>query len=120
MRVVLCDDHALFAEAMASALRSRGVDVVAVSSEPALAVVVAAALAPDVCLMDVGFPGEDGIAAIDRILSASPHTCVVMCSACSDRPTIAGALEAGARGYFSKTLDLAVIVSGLDRVMQGE
>src|SRR5690349_17794244 len=99
MRVVLCDDHVLFAQAMAAALRSHGVDVVAVSSRLTPLVAIAETVEADICLLDVGFPNEDGIAAIDRILRAAPQTSVVMCSACSDSSLISEALAAGARGF---------------------
>ena len=120
MRLVLCDDHALFVEAMAAALHAHGVDVVGVAPEPELATVVVAAVAPDICLLDVGFPDEDGVAAVNRILRAAPSTSVVMLSAASDGALIAAALAAGARGFLSKTLDLKVILASLERVMNGE
>jgi two-component system nitrate/nitrite response regulator NarL len=120
MRLVLCDDHALFVEAMAAALRAHGVDVVAVRSQPTLLIPVVETVAPDICLLDVGFPTEDGIAAIGHILRASPNTVVVMCSAATDGSVIAGALAAGAHGFLSKALDLAVIVATLERVLHGE
>ena len=120
MRVVLCDDHALFVEAMGAALRAHGVDVVGIAGEPESAVVVAAGVASDICLLDVGFPGDDGIAAIDRILRAAPNASVVMMSAASDASSIAAALAAGARGFLSKTLDLEVVLTSLERVLSGE
>jgi two-component system, NarL family, nitrate/nitrite response regulator NarL len=120
MKLVLCDDHGLFVEAMAAALRAHGVDVAAVCSQPALLVPLAETVAPDICLLDVSFPDEDGIAAIGRILRACPTTSVVMCSAATDASAIAAALAAGARGFLSKTLDLAVIVAALARVGEGE
>ena len=63
MRVALCDDHSLFLEAMATAPRSLGVDVVADCAEPSHAVHVVAATAPAVILLEVGFPGDDGVSS---------------------------------------------------------
>ena len=120
MRLVLCDDHALFLEALGTALRAHGVDVVGVAPDPEVAAIVVAAAAPDICLLDVGFPGGDGIAAIDGISQAGPRTTVVMLSAASDAQLVAAALAAGARGFLSKTLDLQVILASLERVMNGE
>jgi DNA-binding NarL/FixJ family response regulator len=79
-----------------------------------------ASAAPDVCLLDIGFPDDDGIAATGRILPAAPTTAVVMHSAHSDESLIEAALAAGARGFLSKAVDLAVIVASLGCVMNGE
>jgi DNA-binding NarL/FixJ family response regulator len=120
MRVALCDDHALFLEALVAALPSYGIDIVGIAPTPRHTTTIAASGAPDIFLLDVGFPDDDGLSAIGRIRLMSPSTSVVMYSACSDNSVIATALSAGARGFLSKTLDLAVTVAALERIANGE
>jgi PAS domain S-box-containing protein len=77
-------------------------DVVAEGEDGLQAVRLAQQLAPTVILLDISMPRLDGIAAIPRIRSASPRTCVVMCTA-HDEPKLADqALSAGANGVVSK------------------
>jgi len=52
MRLVLCDDHEVLAQALAVALEARGHQVLAVTTTPAAGVAAVAAFRPDVCLLD--------------------------------------------------------------------
>jgi len=67
VRILLCDNHRLLVEALAGALRRGGHDVVAMATQPEEALHAAAEQDPDVCLLDVIFPGGAGIATITGI-----------------------------------------------------
>ena len=61
MRILLCDHHRLLVEALAASLRRSGHDVVAVTTLPEEAFDAAVEHDPDVCMLDVIFPGGHGI-----------------------------------------------------------
>ena len=78
MRVLVCDDHSLFAELLGDVLAARG-DSVVLTSRPAQAVAAAIRSQPDVCVMDRIFPeGDAGVTAAREVLRVSPDTKVMM------------------------------------------
>lgn len=119
MIVLLCDDHALLAEALGDVLTARG-DVVVLASDPAQAVEAARRHEPDVCVMDRTFPGGDlGVAAVRDVLAASPQTRVLMLTGRPDPATARAAVGAGARGFLKKDEPLDSIVDAVDQVAAG-
>jgi DNA-binding NarL/FixJ family response regulator len=97
IRVLVVDDHALFAEALMITLAiEERIEVVGCASNGAEATGLAAALHPDVVLMDVHMPVLDGIEATRRIRRVSPRTRVVMLTAAQTPEVAAHALAAGA------------------------
>jgi two-component system, NarL family, nitrate/nitrite response regulator NarL len=103
VKVLLCDDHRLFADALAEVLRQQGVETVDVVSSPTEAIDLVTRGDVDVCVMDVSFPdGESGLRAAREIHEASPLTPVLMLTAHTDHETAAAAFEAGARGIAFK------------------
>jgi len=120
MRLLLCDDHLLFTQALTAALEAAGHEVVAATTTTAEAVRLAALLHPDICLLDLGFPTGSAIAAI-RDLSEQPgDTKVLVLSGSAEPGVTAGVLAAGAFGYVGKDQPVEVILQALDRVGRGE
>src|SRR5882762_12008449 len=103
VRVLVVDDHALFAEALMLTL---GIDdriqVVGSASSGTEAVFLAEALTPDVVLMDVHMPSMDGIEATRRVRRVSPLTRVVMVTAARSPQIAFHALAAGAERCLTK------------------
>ena len=120
MRVVICDDHQLFGEALAVVLRRNGFDVAAVTTTTAEAEEAATAPGVDVCVMDVNFPdGPAGLAAARRIKARSPSTAVLMLTSSSDPDVFGAALSAGAHAVLYKMQPIADIVSAVSRLPAG-
>jgi two-component system nitrate/nitrite response regulator NarL len=119
MKVLVCDDHQLLAEALASVLRRRG-DVVTVTTNPQQAVSAAVDTGPDVVLMDRSFPDGDGILAVRELLEGAPATRVIMLSGHTDPVSVRAALDAGARGFLRKDAALGLIMEAVDAVVRGE
>jgi len=101
--VLVVDDHALFAEALMLTLGiDRRIEVVGSASSGAEAVSLAAALRPDVVLMDVHMPSMDGIEATRRVRNVSPGSRVVMVTAAFSPEVAYHALAAGAERCLTK------------------
>ena len=113
MKILLCDDHRLLIETLATLLRARGHEVVASTLHPDDAVAVARDHEVDVCLMDIGFAGDnaDGIDGIRRVIEEAPSTRVVVLSASGEPELIASALAAGASAYLLKGEDVDRIIA---------
>ena len=110
VRVLIADDHSLFAKTLEALLAGTpGVEVVGIAEDGLEAVGLAVTLSPDVVLMDVEMPHLDGIAATRRLRELGLGIPVVVLSA-SDDPKLADAAHAaGAKGYLTKDR----IVNGL-------
>ena len=120
MRLLLCDDHRLFTDALSAILESRGVEVAACATTIEDAVRLAGEHAVDVCLMDVHFPEGVVYPAVRRILDAVPGARVVILSGDNHRDVIAAALAAGATGFVLKRESIEVILEVVQRVHAGE
>ena len=103
VRVLVVDDHALFAEALMLTLGiDDRIEVVGSASSGVEAVSLAEALRPDVVLMDVHMPSMDGIEATRRVRNVSPGSRVVMVTAARSPEIARHALAAGAERCLTK------------------
>jgi two-component system nitrate/nitrite response regulator NarL len=115
MRLLICDDHKLLVEALGMALTQKGYTIVATALDPYEAVTAARVHQPDACLLDVSFPGANGLNVITWIHEVSANTKVVVLSASSDRAVVADAIAQGAQGFVSKEKPVEAIVEALER-----
>jgi DNA-binding NarL/FixJ family response regulator len=100
------------------AARTTDIQVVGEAGNGAEAVALAAALRPDVVLMDVQMPDMDGIAATSTLRDIAPHSAVVMFSSDDDSNTRELARAAGARAFVAKGDSQAVLLAAIRSVGQ--
>jgi DNA-binding NarL/FixJ family response regulator len=106
--VLVVDDQRLIREGIASLLQvQEGVRVVGTAVNGRDAAEQAAALAPDVVLMDVRMPVLDGVAATSAIKRQRPECVVLMLTTFDDDEYIVRSLQAGASGYLLKDIPAA-------------
>ena len=103
IRVVIADDHQLFAQALEAILAGEPhIDVIGYARDGHEAVGLAQTLEPDVILMDISMPGLDGIEATRRIVAAGAGPRILMLTGSNSRIDVDRAREAGAAGYVTK------------------
>jgi two-component system, NarL family, nitrate/nitrite response regulator NarL len=119
VRILLCDNHRLLVEALAAALRRGGHDVVATTTQPEEAMDAAAEHDPDVCLLDMIFPGDAGIRTIAGIRATTRSKVLVLSARC-DQDAVCAALAAGAAGFVGKDQTIEDIFRSLEQVCAGE
>ena len=121
IRILIADDHPLFRDGMHGLLDSvPDTEVVGEAASGDEVVDQAAALQPDVILMDIKMPGINGIAATREILAASPHIGILMVTMLEDDESVFAAMRAGARGYVLKGANQADILLAIRAVARGE
>jgi len=120
IRVLIADDHPIVRSGIAALVRSAAdLEVVGEAGDGLDAVRLAAALQPDVVLMDLRMPGIDGDEATARIIAADPRVRVIILTTYESDASILPAIEAGARGYLLKAAPEAEILAGVRSVAAG-
>ena len=103
IRVLIADDHRLFAEALEAILAGESsIEVVGRARNGAEALEPAMELEPDVVLMDISMPVMDGVEATRRIRESRPDACVLMLTGSNTAADVDRARDAGAAGYVTK------------------
>ncbi|HLO04702.1 MAG TPA: response regulator transcription factor [Symbiobacteriaceae bacterium] len=120
-RLLVVDDHSVVRHGLVALLSSHpDLEVVGQACDGDTAVRLAAALAPDVAVLDVRMPGMGGVEACQMIQQVSPGTKVVFLTSFPDEEALVGAMLAGAKGYVLKSLDDAHLVEVIRAVIRGE
>jgi DNA-binding NarL/FixJ family response regulator len=121
IRVLIADDHPIFRDGMRSLLESvPGFEVIGEASTGEEAVRLAAELAPDVVLMDIGMPAMNGIEATRALLDVCPPARVVVLTMYEETESVFAALRAGARGYLLKDAQSEDITRAIQAVARGD
>ena len=113
-RVLIADDHRMFAEALEAILATdRRLEVAGHAGDGAEAVRLALTLRPDVTLMDIAMPIMDGLEATKQIRKQWPTACVLMLTGSNSRTDVDRAREAGAAGYVTKERIAAELIDAI-------
>ncbi len=120
MRVLLVDDHPLFMDGLKDLLVANDIEVIGTATHLQDAILKARATRPEVILMDVQMPGDDGIAATRLIKAEFPEIKIVMLTVSQDDKHLFEAIKAGASGYLLKGLPKEQFLALLTGIKQGE
>ena len=121
LRILIADDHPLFRDGLRVLLESvDDLQVVGEATSGEDVVALAAALQPEVILMDIKMPGLNGIEATRRILAATPGIKILIVSMLEDDDSVFAALRAGARGYILKGAAQTETLRAIRAVGNGE
>jgi DNA-binding NarL/FixJ family response regulator len=100
IRVMLADNQRLIREGL-SAILEAAPDIVVVgeASDGASIVKLATAELPDVILMDVRMPVQDGITATSQIKQVCQNICIILLTSYDSPDLVVNGMRAGATGY---------------------
>ena len=117
LRVLIADDHRLFADALDAILTADDrIEVVGRAGDGSEAVVLAQTLQPDVVLMDVSMPVLDGFEATREIRATAEGVRVLMLTGSNSRDDVDRSREAGASGYVTKDRIASELVAAIVEV----
>jgi DNA-binding NarL/FixJ family response regulator len=103
LRILIVDDHPVVRGGISGILApEQGFEVVGEASNGAEALTQAAALDPDVILMDLRMPEMDGVEAIRRLVASGARARVLVLTTFDTDTDVLPAIDAGATGYLLK------------------
>jgi two-component system NarL family response regulator len=117
VRVLIADDHRLFAEALEVILGAdQRITVLGHARDGREAVELWEEHRPDVTLMDIAMPVLDGLGAVRQIRKRDPHACIVMLTGSNSRNDVDRARQAGVAGYVTKDRIAAELIEAIIEV----
>ena len=119
MRVLIVDDHPIVASGCRALLAGESEIVLAEASDAESGERIFAADHPDVCVIDINLPTVSGFELARRILARDASARIIMFSMNDDPIFAARAIEAGAKGYVSKSGDPCDLVEAIRHVGRG-
>jgi DNA-binding NarL/FixJ family response regulator len=119
MRVLIVDDHPMVREGVRSMLEPAGVEIAGEAGTGEDALRMAAALEPDVVLLDLELPDLDGLAVLRRLKAQERPLAVVVVTMHDDPALVRRAVEGGAAGYVLKGVGRGELLSALEAVRHG-
>jgi DNA-binding NarL/FixJ family response regulator len=120
VRVLVVDDHPIWRDGTARYLAEAGFTVAGTAGSGAQALRIAAAVNPDVVLLDLNLPDLPGAEVIRGLLAAVPTARVLMLSASGERQDVLDAVTAGAIGYMLKSARIDEIVAAVRATAAGQ
>ena len=119
-RIALIDDHPLFRQGLAVALRGEAdLDVVGAVGSADEARELARTVALDLAVVDILMPGTSGISLTSELFELQPGCKVLALSVIDEPGIVADMLRAHACGFASKTQPVAEIVDAIRQVLGG-
>jgi two-component system response regulator NreC len=120
IKVLIVDDHTLVRDGVRALLALiADIEVVGEAANGKEALEKVKNLVPDVVLMDLAMPIMSGLEATRRIRKRFPGTRVLALTQYEDREYIVPTIEAGARGFISKTAAFSELASAIQAVYHG-
>ena len=121
IRLLIADDHPVVSDGLSGMFaRDPGFEVVGEAADGAEAVRLAAALRPDVILMDLRMPGMDGVTAITELARRGIAARVLVLTTYDTDSHVLPAIEAGATGYLLKDAPRAELLRAVRAAAHGE
>ncbi len=120
IRVLIVDDHPIVRQGVRSVLANHAdIQVVGEADGASSLFANLDALKPDIVLLDIRMPGQNGIEITQRLKREHPDVKVILLSTYDDEEFLFGALRAGAEGYLLKSASNEVLASSIRQVGRG-
>ncbi|GIH96522.1 DNA-binding response regulator [Planobispora siamensis] len=120
MRVMVVDDHPMWRDGVARDLAEAGYEVVAAVGEGAQALRVAAAVRPEIVVLDLQLPDLSGVEVARGLAAADPPPRVLVLSASGEQDDVLEAVKAGAAGYLLKSASKEDFLEAVRRTAEGD
>jgi NarL family two-component system response regulator LiaR len=121
IRILVADDHAVVREGLRALIESEpGMELVGEAEDGLEVVLMARSVRPDVILMDLVMPRQDGIAATGEIKLENAEARILVLTSFAEDEQVFAAIKAGALGYLLKNTSPQRLLGAIREVHQGE
>ena len=121
IRILIADDHAVVRSGLRALLQtSPDLEIVGEAADGTEALAMAAALGPDLVLLDITMPPENGILTAKRLKEAHPEIFVLFLTMHEGEDLLHDALSAGASGYLIKRAEEGEILQAIRAACRGD
>lgn len=119
--ILIADDHALLRQGIRKVLElEEDFQVIGEAGDGEEAVQNAAALVPDILLLDINMPKINGLEVIKRVIEQRPKIKIIVLTIHDDENYVIEVIKAGAVGYLLKDIEPGMLVKAIRTVFDGE
>lgn len=121
IRILIADDHLLFRDGVRKLLSAvPDFNVVAEAGHGDEVLEMTARHQPDVVLLDLTMPGQDGLITLQRLRSAHPDVKVILLTSSEERDEMLQAVRFGTAGIVQKSTPTELLIKSIRKVNAGE
>lgn len=121
IKIILADDHAILRYGIRTFLSTANdIEIVGEAATGEECIKIFKEQMPDVCVLDIGMPGKNGIEVVEAIRSTDSSVKILILSMHSDEHILRKSLKAGINGYLSKNTPKKKILQAIRTVAGGE
>lgn len=121
LRILIADDHVIVREGLGAIIAiQQDMTLVGEAADGLEVVKLVQALQPDMVLLDLVMPHQDGLAAIIQIKRTNPQIQILVLTSFADDEKVFPAIKAGAMGYLLKDASRQQLLQAIRQVAQGQ
>ncbi|MFV1997988.1 MAG: response regulator [Acidiferrobacterales bacterium] len=119
--VLIADDHPIFREGLKHILESLAwLKVVGEADNGESALILIDRLQPDIVILDIAMPGQDGLSVLGKTMEQRPEQIVIIVTSYDDKAYLDRAMDLGAKGFMLKDSAAENLVQCLNTVLAGQ
>ena len=121
IHILIADDHAIVREGLRSFISLEGdMEVVGEAEDGIIAVEKARSLDPDIILLDIVMPRQNGLATLEQLKEEGSTAKVIVLTSFAEYEQIYPAIKSGAMGYLLKDSSPEQLIQAIRNVHQGQ
>ncbi len=119
--VLIADDHPIFRQGLKHVLESLAwLKVIGEADNGESALILIDRLQPDILILDIAMPGQDGLSVLEKSRAQRPDRIVIIITSYDDKAYLDRAMDLGAKGYLLKDNAAENLVQCLETVLAGQ
>lgn len=118
-KVMIADDHAMLRQGLRTLLEQASHQVMADALTGEEACLLVDKYHPDLLILDLDMPGIGGLETLKRLMHRQPQMRVLIFSMHDDCTYATRAIQAGARGYVTKTEPPEIVLEAIHKILKG-